>query len=184
MTCTSTTTSFLSNHRSPPMITSHCYSPPMQACSTHPSLEDGSLQSTRVPPTKCSMPKRWIFCSTASTGPTSRSLTNPRSNAKNATPTSPLQCNLHFKRDPRTGSEPVFMQEEPDASAAVELGEDGRPITEGLDEQEVAAIEQAIADLDHAATTPSNVVSPKWAPFRCSPGKKKFGWPRRSNPPG
>ena len=132
------------------MITSHCYSPSMQA------LFNASIS------------RRWISYEEINTclpdemlDAEEMDLLLDRLDRANVTfidqPTvereerdtyfAPLQCNLHFKRDPpRTGSEPVFMQEEPDASAAVELGEDGRPITEGLDEQEVAAIEQAIAD--------------------------------------
>ena len=132
------------------MITSHCYSPPMQAL-FNASISRGWISYEEI---NTCLPDEMLDAE-------EMDLLLDRLDRANVTfidqPTvereerdtyfAPLQCNLHFKRDPpRTGSEPVFMQEEPDASAAVELGEDGRPITEGLDEQEVAAIEQAIAD--------------------------------------
>ena len=132
------------------MITSHCYSPSMQAL-FDASISRGWISyeeiNTCLPDEMLDAEEMDLLLDRLDRASVTFIDQPTVEREERDTYFAPLQCNLHFKRDPpRTGSEPVFMQEEPDSSTAVELGEDGRPITEGLDEQEVAAIEQAIAD--------------------------------------
>ena len=132
------------------MITSHCYSPSMQAL-FDASISRGWISyeeiNTCLPDEMLDAEEMDLLLDRLDRASVTFIDQPTVEREERNTYFAPLQCNLHFKRDPpRTGSEPVFMQEEPDSSTAVELGEDGRPITEGLDEQEVAAIEQAIAD--------------------------------------
>ena len=125
------------------MITSHCYSPPMQALFTA-SISRGWISyeeiNTCLPDEMLDAEEMDLLLDRLDRAK-SRSLTN-RSNARNATPV--RRCSEICTSPPHRFRAGVHAGGTRRPSGG-RVGEDGRPITE-LDEQEVAAIEQAIAD--------------------------------------
>ena len=119
MTCTSTTTSSFESPSPPPMITSHCYSPPMQAL-FNASISRGWISYEEI---NTCLPDEMLDAE-------EMDLLLDRLDRSNVTfidqPTVEREeRDTYFAAagaictssvTPRTGSEPVFMQEEPDAS--------------------------------------------------------------------
>ena len=171
------------------MITSHCYSPPLQAL-FNASISRGWISYEEI---NTCLPDEMLDAE-------EMDLLLDRLDRSNVTfidqPTvereerhtyfAPLQCNLHFKRDPLA---PVPSRCSCRRNQTLQRRSNWvktvGPSPRDWTNRKSRPLSKPLPTLGHAAlTTPSECTSPKWAPFRCSPGKKKFGWPRRSSPPG